>query len=227
MYLVEDGLVRPVSGNLARGQASLSPTGSRIKDLCVSDDKNKVKGMKIFIAGPRAVTNLDRPFEKRLNGIVNKNYAILVGDAPGVDKAVQSYFFSLNYPNVTVYASNGKARTNVGKWPIKSVPVSDKTKGFDYYAAKDKAMADSADYGFMLWNGESRGTLTNIINLLTRDKEVLIYFTPKNSFVTVSSFERLDSVLSFCSDSTKKLYHRICSEHTNKHSQLSLYDKTL
>ena len=180
--------------------------------------------MKIFIAGPRAVTSLDRPFEERLHGIIEKNYSVLVGDAPGVDKAVQNYFSKLNYSNVTVYASNGRARTNVGEWSIISVPVSEKAVGFDYYAVKDKAMADSADYGFMLWNGESRGTLTNIVNLLLRGKEVLVYFAPKNSFFTVGSFVKLEDILSFCGDSTRKMYNRICSKNHCSQAQISLYD---
>lgn len=34
-------------------------------------------------------------------------------------------------------------------------------------------MAKAADYGFMIWNGKSKGTLNNIINLVQYNKNVL------------------------------------------------------
>ena len=40
-----------------------------------------------------------------------------------------------------------------------------------YYRAKDLAMVEDADCGFMIWNGESKGTLNNILNLLYMDKK--------------------------------------------------------
>ncbi|MGZ5441159.1 MAG: hypothetical protein ACXW5U_05340 [Thermoanaerobaculia bacterium] len=34
-----------------------------------------------------------------------------------------------------------------------------RTLDFEYFTAKDAAMAEQADYGLMLWDGESVGTL--------------------------------------------------------------------
>ena len=180
--------------------------------------------LKIFIAGPRIIKNLDEAVVKRLNGIYTNNYNVLVGDADGVDKAVQSYYANLKYPNVTVYASNGNVRANIGNWSVESVSVPENTVGFDFYAAKDIAMADDTDYGFMIWNGESRGTLTNIVNLLIREKEVLVYFTPQNSFYTINNNEKLDMLLSICNKKTQRLYDNITLKHSYTLSQLSLYE---
>jgi hypothetical protein len=99
--------------------------------------------MKIFIAGPRAVSKLTPDINNRLHGIFTKGYNILVGDASGVDKAVQHYFSQLGYRNVVIYASNGKARNNLGNWRIEGVSAPDNIKGFDFYAMKDKAMDTS------------------------------------------------------------------------------------
>jgi len=151
--------------------------------------------IKIFIAGPRAISRLNQAVQDRLHGICEKGYIVLVGDANGVDKAIQKYFSAIQYAHVIVYASNGKVRNNLGHWPVEAVKVPDEIKrGFDFYAVKDKAMAADADYGFMLWNGESRGTHTNIINLLKGGKKVLVYFTPLNDFVQISTFEQLESL---------------------------------
>ena len=180
--------------------------------------------MKIFIAGSRGITNLNKPFEDRLHGIYEKDYYVLVGDANGVDKAVQKYFSNLNYQNVTVYASNGKARTNVGNWSVESVWVPESAKDFDFYAEKDKAMAHCADFGLMLWNGESRGTLTNIVNLLNRGKRVLVYFTPMSSFTNVDNFVKLELLIGFCGSNVQKLYERVNNNHAYSQQQISLFE---
>lgn len=71
--------------------------------------------MKIFIAGPRAITKLDDNIVLKLNNICNKNYDILIGDAKGIDTCVQQYLYSRLYQNVTVFATNGLARNNIRK----------------------------------------------------------------------------------------------------------------
>jgi hypothetical protein len=57
--------------------------------------------------------------------------------------------------------------------------------------AKDAKMAEDSDYGFMLWDGKSSGTLNNVLNLLSRQKRTLLYFSPTKEFVTIAKlFER-------------------------------------
>ena len=125
--------------------------------------------MKIFIAGARAIIQFDDNINSRLFSIFEKGYDVLVGDATGVDSSVQRFFSDKGYKNVTVFASNGKARNNIGDWHVENISADSRLRGFDFYKQKDIAMANSADYGFMIWNGESKGTLNNIINLLTQE----------------------------------------------------------
>ena len=138
--------------------------------------------MKVFIAGPRAVTELDANVLTELENIYNSNYKVIVGDADGIDSCVQRYFNNKDYKNVCVFASNGKARNNIGVWKIENVAVEDNIRGFKFYASKDLEMAKQADYGFMIWNGKSRGTFSNIINLISFNKEVKIYYIPTRQF---------------------------------------------
>lgn len=180
--------------------------------------------MKVFIAGPRAITTLDKSVEERLFNIYEQKFTVLVGDASGVDKSIQQYFHKLSYTNVLVYASQGKARNNIGGWKVENVEVPKKLKGFDYYAAKDKVMAKEADYGFMLWNGKSKGTLNNIINLISDNKKSLVFFTPKNQFVCIDNEEKLAWLISFCEDATKELYKKLSKKIPVENPQLSLYD---
>ncbi|MDQ2088026.1 hypothetical protein RBH29_16480 [Herbivorax sp. ANBcel31] len=70
--------------------------------------------MNIFIAGPRAISRLDKLVIHKINDIMDNNYNILVGDANGVDKAVQKFCSEKSYKNVRVCATMGKARNNLG-----------------------------------------------------------------------------------------------------------------
>ena len=165
--------------------------------------------MKIFIAGARSLTVLNNEVKTRLHSIYENNYEILVGDCYGVDSAVQEYYRSLNYGRVTVYASNGIARNNLGKWAVQNVRVDGNVRGFDFYKQKDIAMANSADYGFMIWDGESRGTLNNIINLLQQRKKVLTYISQYDKMIVLNSFESLDKLLLLCSTDTQATYRKL------------------
>lgn len=176
--------------------------------------------MKVFIAGPRAITQLNKNIEERLYNIYKKQITVVVGDASGIDKAIQQYFYNLKYSNVYVYATQGKARNNIGNWTVENVKVESKLKGFDYYAAKDLKMAENADYGFMIWNGKSKGTLNNVINLTNKNKKTLIYFVPDNKFYCVRSLIDFEIILARCDDETKMLFRDL----TNKTYQVSLLD---
>jgi len=183
--------------------------------------------MKVFIAGPRALKSLDSAVEERICNIIHQNITVLVGDANGVDKMIQSYLGNAGYQNVAVYASNGAARNNIGNWNIQNVPVKDGVTGFDFYAAKDKAMADDADCGFMIWNGKSKGTLNNMINLAKQDKTVLVYFTPHKKFYHIKSMEAAQKLASACGDDVGRLFESLSghphSAHEAAAEQISLY----
>lgn len=70
--------------------------------------------MKIFIAGPRAISELDENINMKLNSIFEKGYEVLVGDADGIDSSIQKFLNNRAYKNVTVFASKGIARNNYG-----------------------------------------------------------------------------------------------------------------
>ena len=181
--------------------------------------------MKIFVAGARSVNMINDDVKKRLLSISEKCYDVLIGDCYGIDTAVQDYFISLKYSKVTIYASNGIARNNLGNWPIHSVPVASGIKGFDFYRQKDIAMAREADYGFMIWDGKSKGTLNNIISLVNQNKTVVIYLVHVGKMITIHTIEELTTLISKCSSSTQKMYKKyvpstVCVEST----QLSLFD---
>jgi hypothetical protein len=56
-------------------------------------------------------------------------------------------------------------------------------------------MAEAADYGLMLWDGKSKGTINNVVNLSRDGKPVVVYIAPKKQSVTVKAFDDLRGVL--------------------------------
>ena len=113
---------------------------------------------------------------------------------------MQKYLHEKNYANVVVFHTGATCRNNLGNWPARSVTPPGGRRDFQYYAAKDLQMAKEASYGFMLWDGRSKGTLNNIINLLVNQKPVLVYFTPERQFCTLNDRTGLQVLLSRCGD---------------------------
>lgn len=150
---------------------------------------------KVFIAGSRQISRLPVEVRTRIDTMLDKGFQILVGDANGADKAVQRYLAEKAYLNVLVHCMENHCRNNVGNWPTREVAAPRGARGFDYYSLKDHAMAQAAEYGLMLWDGKSKGTINNVVNLSRDGKPVVVYLAPKKQFLTVKAIDDLRSVL--------------------------------
>ena len=175
--------------------------------------------MKVFVAGARAITHLDDNVKQRLSNMILNNIFVLLGDANGVDKAVQQFFHMAYYTDVMVYAMKGNPRNNIGNWKVKEIQPNGNSTGFDYYATKDLKMAEDADYGFMIWNGKSKGTLNNIITLISQNKKILVYFAPERRYYTISDFSSLEKLIKNCDDEVNSLVEKL----KNRHAQITMF----
>lgn len=138
---------------------------------------------KVFIAGSRRLSRLNAEVRERIDKIVEKGFTVIVGDANGADKAVQQYLHLKHYANVIVFCMERVCRNNVGNWPTRTIRAAHaERRDFSYYSTKDRAMAAEADYGLMLWDGQSRGTLTNVVHLVRQGKPVVVYMASSKSF---------------------------------------------
>ncbi len=171
--------------------------------------------MKIFIGGSRGIKNLDRAVYASLEAMYKSSIyklgenkegdEVLIGDADGVDRLVQEFYHKLKRRSVTVFACEGKARNNVGGWNVENVEVTSTHKDFSYYSQKDIAMARAADCGFMVWNGKSKGTLCNIINLVHLNKKVAVYFTPTKEIIAIENTNELKALIERCCENTRSM----------------------
>lgn len=150
---------------------------------------------KVFLGGSRRLSRLSPQVKERAAKIIAEGLQVLVGDANGADKAIQGFFANKGYSRVVVFYSGTACRNNLGNWPTHAVKIERPQRDFQFYAAKDLAMSEEADYGLMLWDGESQGTVNNILNLLERGKKVVVYLSPQKEFLTFKAPADADELL--------------------------------
>jgi hypothetical protein len=180
--------------------------------------------IKVFFGGSRKMGRLSQALIERTDNIIANGYLILLGDANGADKAMQKYLAEKNYRNVLVFCMDNMCRNNIGKWETRNVHSSRRKKDFNYYSTKDILMCEEANYGFMLWDGKSKGTLNNILNLCERKKKILVYFSPTKSFYSVENKQDISKLLEHCTpdflrkiDQVLKIRPRIYSQQEQLH----------
>lgn len=142
------------------------------------------------------MSRLSAEVRQRLDRIIKKGFPVLIGDANGVDKVVQQYFHEHNYNQVEVFCMEGVCRNNLGGWPTRSISAVNRKRDFSYYSSKDRVMADDASVGFMIWDGKSKGTLTNVFRLISQNKKVVIYTAPSKQFSDLKNKADWDVFLS-------------------------------
>jgi hypothetical protein len=152
---------------------------------------------KVFIGGSQSVRKLPASVVARIDNIVESDFTILVGDASGADTCVQKHLAEKGYANVLVFCT-GACRNNAGGWKTMVISANAGERGFDFYALKDREMARDADYGFMVWDGRSKGTLNNVLNLLSENNSTLVFFSPEESFHTIRHAKDLSALLAKC-----------------------------
>lgn len=152
----------------------------------------------IFIGGSRHVSRLPPEVKKRLDNVINSGHRVIVGDANGADKAIQKHFLEKHYDKVTVFCSGAKPRNNLGTWHTRRVDAPKNAKGFHFYAAKDREMAREADFGLMIWDGKSPGTILNVLRLTLAGKIAVLFKVPDKEVVKIKTIDAWKSFISSC-----------------------------
>jgi hypothetical protein len=173
------------------------------------------------------IKNLDKNVVERINNILNSGYQVIIGDADGIDSSVQEYLKSKVCDSVVVYCSGEQPRNNLGNWVLERVSTNASPGTRAFFTAKDLKMSEDCDYGLMVWDSKSMGTLKNAIELLKRKKMSLVYVNKVKEFIKVkdvTDFERLISYMSETSfvKADKKLNIRNNIEAL-KHEQGTLF----
>lgn len=169
----------------------------------------------VVLGGSRHISRLSDEVQARLARLVQLELRVIVGDANGADKALQQELSKQGHRLVEVFCSgNGSPRNNVGRWPCRHIATSAKPGTFEFYAAKDQAMALEASVGFMIWDGASVGTMLNVWRLLQQKKTTLLWAHGAQAFLELrdrAGWERLLALAT--AEARVSVEKRILSEH--------------
>lgn len=184
----------------------------------------------VFLSGSRTLSRINDLIRQRLNNMIENNLSIMVGDANGADKAMQAHLAEQGYSNVAVFFVGNLCRNNVGNWPTENVLANPKLSGRNFYSQKDKKMAKIADFGLVLWDGKSAGSIENVFELIKNGKKAVVYYSPEKEFCNISDSEGISSLLKKCDHDVldsldKKLgFKRYWNEiEAKKQTSLSLF----
>jgi len=153
----------------------------------------------VFVGGSRHISRLSAQVKERLNNVIENGHRVIVGDANGADKAVQKYLGEVGYDKVTVFCSGDRPRNNIGRWHTHNVTAPKSAKGFQFYAAKDREMAEEADFGLMIWDSKSVGTVLNVLRLVRAGKIAVLINVPEKTTINIKSPAQWNEFLSLCS----------------------------
>jgi len=186
-------------------------------------DEDAARMKKVFLSGSRRLSRLPSEVRQRLDAMIRRELTILVGDANGADKAVQTYFAEHQYPNVLVFCTAGDCRNNVGDWPVRTVEAPHRARDFAFFTAKDAAMADEADVGLALWDGQSSGTIVNVARLVARSKPAVVYVAPAKTFSTLKTPDDLAEFLRSAGTDVRERVEGYIHDHVAEFAQPQMF----
>jgi hypothetical protein len=185
----------------------------------------------VFVAGSITIKHLDLLVQQKLVNMMELGHHIIVGDADGADSAIQQFLYEGGAENVTIFCTGDKPRNNLGNWPINGITTYHPKGTRAYFTAKDVAMAEAADVGLMIWDAKSTGTLTNVIELLTRRKNAMVFINKDKALQKVVTVDDLGALVARMAETSRLkadtkmgLFDRIASLRSRK-QQMAILER--
>ncbi|WP_446470280.1 hypothetical protein [Xenorhabdus stockiae] len=178
----------------------------------------------VFIAGSITIKNLDPLVTERIRKIVNSRYNVVVGDANGADSSIQKLLLEMGSHQTTVFSSSNTPRNNLGSWPVRVIDSAHAKGTRAFFTAKDLKMAEEADYGLMVWDTKSTGTLSNVIELLLQNKFSAVFINKAKKFEVIKKTKDLETLIAYMSpialekaEQKIKLRHKLASLNNSQY----------
>lgn len=143
---------------------------------------------RVFISGSRSQRSIPKAAQDSLDAIIKQGIGILIGDSDkGVDSEIIDFLRVPLYERVTLYTifSSPRVKPEPG-WSVRPIKADASLKSQQRQMAKDRAMANDADWGMALFNPieknrygalqVSSGTLRNTIQMLIQGKVVKFFY---------------------------------------------------
>lgn len=160
----------------------------------VTSNSQAERLLPTFISGSMSIRVLPDRVLQHLRLMLDLRLSIVIGDAPGVDAAVQRFLADHDKQEVTVFCGGNTPRTNLGKWPVQRVSANAPPGTREWHTAKDREMARLAGSGFVIWDGVSCGSFANIRRMRNFGRFLAVYIRPEDRLL--STDEHVDAFLS-------------------------------
>ena len=185
--------------------------------------------MKIVLGGSRFLEKIPQNLIELIKEWTDSGSEFLVGDAPGADSAFQKALINVGSKSVTIYSSAGYVRNNYGNWVSKEIESGLQSKSNAVHAFKDRYMTSIADSGLMLWNCESAGTLSNVIDLVESGKSCRIWVALDSELYNFDNLSSLEKWLKQYPEVTEEAHRRLntfrrSEDKRTKSGQPALFD---
>lgn len=149
---------------------------------------------KVFISGSINIDMIPEKIISSLERIKKNNLEVLIGDADGIDSAVQNYFSNSKYYDVKVYTVYSKPRhRKSNNFSIKIVEVDNAiSKEREKQLKKDEAMTNDSNFSLVIWDGKSKGSYHNILRSIEQEKPVRVFLSYENDFLPQDKVNKLE-----------------------------------
>lgn len=151
--------------------------------------------MKVMIAGSHTIQEAADPVRAMISRLCGKNSSFLVGDHSGLDTVLQNYLLDMHTDRVTIYTSRARPHHNLGGWGIRRLRDDNPWIGMPRNLQNTLSMADAADGGIVLWDGQSMGSFYVMARLLARGCQVWVYLPEKGRSHTLRTSQDLEKLL--------------------------------
>jgi hypothetical protein len=186
--------------------------------------------MTYILGGSRYLVNLPSEVKVLLDEKMSTNEFFNIGDAPGSDSSFQTFFANKQYKNIKIFSSAGYIRNNVGNWDWELIDSGLKSKSNSVHAFKDRYMCKISASGIMIWDCQSAGTLSNVIDLVRQGKNCFIWVAPDSDlyqFDNQNSLEKwMNAYQSVRDEALKRLekFEKREIKRSKSNSQPKLFD---
>ena len=183
--------------------------------------------MSIVLGGSRRIDRIPGEVQELLKSYVANEEKFIGGDAVGSDLAFQRFFFDSKCLAVTIYSSAGYVRNNVGHWPEQLIDSGLKSKSNAVHAFKDRKMVEIAKSGIMIWDSESAGTLSNVIDLVEQEKECYLWLAAESELCKFDNSKSLEKFLANFPAQTEEAMKRLNRFRKRKMKSSEVDEQTL
>jgi len=79
----------------------------------------------------------------------------------------------------------------------------------------------------MVWNGKSKGTLNNIINLTSQNKKTMIYFIHTEKIHCTDNLSDVESIAKSMGSETYNLFRNLCPKKVDRNDSVGFEQLSL